>query len=99
MNASQLCVVTAISDDLKDLSVLIRETFDVQAVVLDAFRTNPGLGYPGGRRDVLFSIPQEDVPRFAVPRLEYGIRWWSDYLADSRCLVPKEILRKYEGRQ
>lgn len=30
--------------------------------------------------DLIFSIDTRDVPRFAIPRLEYGMRWLSDVL-------------------
>jgi hypothetical protein len=29
-------------------------------------------------KDLLFTIDNRDVPRFAIPRLEYGMRWLSD---------------------
>jgi hypothetical protein len=35
----------------------------------------------GGRADVFFAVHDEDVGKFAVPRLGYGIRWIEDALA------------------
>ena len=35
----------------------------------------------GADKDLLFTIDNRDVPRFAVPRLEYGMRWLSDVVA------------------
>ena len=34
----------------------------------------------GGRSDVLFAIHDEDVMKFAIPRLQMGIRWIEDVL-------------------
>lgn len=51
----------------------------------------------GGRNDLLFYINDNDIGRFAIWRLEYGIRWWEDfafYNGHSN-IVPKEILEKY----
>ena len=50
----------------------------------------------GGRNDLLFYINDEDVAKFAIWRLRYGIRWWEDFLANGHGdIVPKEILDKY----
>ena len=32
----------------------------------------------GGRHDLFFAFHNLDIMRVAVPRLMYGIRWWSD---------------------
>jgi len=34
----------------------------------------------GGRHDILFAIHNDDVMKFAVPRLQFGIRWIEDVL-------------------
>jgi hypothetical protein len=34
----------------------------------------------GDRNDVFFAVHSEDVGKFAVPRLSYGIRWIEDVL-------------------
>lgn len=33
-----------------------------------------------GRNDLFFYIHDDDINKFAVPRLSYGIRWWEDVL-------------------
>lgn len=91
----QICVLRGVSDSLDDLSKLIPETFDVRVQMLDEFRTRAGQGGEGGRRDVLFLIHADDISKFAVPRLEYGISWWEDYLANSKSIVPPSIKKKY----
>ena len=32
----------------------------------------------GGRNDLFFYVHDEDINKFAVPRLSMGIRWWED---------------------
>lgn len=51
----------------------------------------------GGRHDVLFYIHDEDIRKFALPRLSMGIRWWEDvvYYNDGAYLYSEEILKKY----
>jgi len=52
----------------------------------------------GGRNDVFFYAHAEDIGKFAVPRLQAGIRWWEDVVKynDNSHLYPKDILDKYE---
>jgi hypothetical protein len=51
----------------------------------------------GGRNDVFFYAHEEDIPKFAVPRLQAGIRWWEDVVGynDNSYLYPQEVLDKY----
>jgi hypothetical protein len=35
----------------------------------------------GGRNDLFFAIHDEDIPKFAVPRLMMGIRWIEDAMS------------------
>jgi hypothetical protein len=51
----------------------------------------------GGRSDVFFYIHDEDITKFAVPRLGLGIRWWEDvvHYNNNSHLYSKEILDKY----
>lgn len=56
----------------------------------------PEKGEEGGRCDLFFYIHNEDVFKFAVPRLWAGIRWWEDVLENGQgYLYPKEVLEKY----
>lgn len=51
----------------------------------------------GGRNDVFFYIHSNDIGKFAVMRLAYGIRWWEDVVSNNSHLIyPKEILEKYK---
>jgi len=51
-----------------------------------------------GGIDVLFWIPVEDIVKVALPRLQFGIRWWEDVVSeinDNRKYYSEEILAKY----
>jgi len=46
--------------------------------------------------DLFFYIADKDISKFAVPRLQMGIRWWEDVLGNGNGkLYPREILEKY----
>lgn len=70
---------------------------------LETVVTGPDLegGVPvpgtGGRHDVFFAVHDEDVGRFAVPRLSLGIRWVEDALMGSAAIWPEHI-RDYSSR-
>jgi len=47
----------------------------------------------GGRHDFMFYVHDADIPRFAVPRLMAGIRWWEDVVGNkNHKIYPKEFL-------
>ena len=51
----------------------------------------------GGRNDLFFYIADDDISKFAVPRLSMGIRWYEDVLGNGGGkLYPTEVLEKYE---
>ena len=51
----------------------------------------------GGRNDLFFYIADDDIMKFAVPRLSMGIRWYEDVLGNGGGkLYPTEVLEKYE---
>lgn len=51
----------------------------------------------GGRNDVFFAVHDEDVGKFAIPRLQYGMRWIEDVLSYRNCTSPiyPERVRNY----
>lgn len=50
----------------------------------------------GNRNDLFFFVHDEDVQKFAVPRLKAGIRWWEDVLGNGGGkLYHQSILEKY----
>ena len=54
----------------------------------------------GGRSDLFFKVHDDDIDKFAVPRLLAGVRWWEDVLDNewSEHLYPDEIYTKYPRR-
>jgi len=48
----------------------------------------------GGRCDFVFYVHNEDVMRFAVPRLNYGIRWWDDVVSNKSHIIYPAKFRK-----
>lgn len=50
----------------------------------------------GGRHDLFFLVHSDDVSKFAVPRLQMGIRWWEDVLGNGHGnIYSQEVLNKY----
>lgn len=49
----------------------------------------------GGRHDFVFFVHGADIGKFAIPRLQYGIRWWEDVvLNESHDIYPSNF-REY----
>lgn len=104
---SQVCVWPGIDigDDSPDEfeSWFKSNGFNVQ--YLETITTAPDRdanGYPvegtGGRHDIFFAIADNDVCRFALPRLQMGIRWIEDVLSnvngyDKSPLYPERVFK------
>ena len=74
------------------------EKFLARVQYLEEVETAPDFknGHPvegtGGRNDVLFAIHDEDIGKFALPRMQYGIRWIEDvYGNGSGGLYPERV--------
>ena len=53
----------------------------------------------GGRNDFFFYVNTADVPKFAIPRFHFGMRWWEDiYFNDGQDIYPPEFLAAYPNR-
>lgn len=73
------------------------------ATYLEEFKTLPSTdkhGNPiegtGGRNDLLFMVSPDNIGKFSVWRLQYGMHWWEDYLdAGAWEGVPPEVLKRY----
>lgn len=70
---------------------------------LEEFQTLPDIGKngkpvkdTGGRNDLLFALGDSvDTGKFAIWRLNYGMRWWEDYLDNGGYkITPKEVLKR-----
>ena len=94
-NYDQLCVLRGVTDELDELKPLLEQEFNIRVLMAEAFETLPDNSGPGGRREVLFWVHNDDVMRFAIPRLQYGISWWEDYLSNNRALIPSRVRNAY----
>jgi len=55
-------------------------------------------GGEGGRHDAVFSLHPQDTGKFASARFQMGNdvpRWWEDYVANNREIIPKEDLKRF----
>jgi len=101
-NFSQLCVWEGTivgADEVANFEGWLQSEFGVRAKYVDEVLTlpTPGEQGTGGRNDVFFRVHDEDVMKFAVPRLTIGIKWWEDVLGNGNgVLYPQEVLEKYE---
>jgi len=80
----------------------IAEAFNgTRAVYLEDVTTNPDLnddGSPvpgtGGRIDAFFAVHEDDIPKFAVARLRYGMQWIDDvYWHHNDHRYPSSVLK------
>ena len=88
-NFSQVCVWpgTIVTDQqIQEFEGYFKENgFRVQ--YLETLLTSPNrdengatVSETGGRHDVFFAVHSDDVMKFAIPRLQMGIRWIEDVL-------------------
>ena len=85
---SQVCVwpgTVAGADKIDEFEKFIAEEFDgVRVQYLEEIETYPSVKNgkivegTGGRSDLFFAVHSDDIGKFAVPRLEVGIRWIED---------------------
>ena len=71
----------------KEFEKFILEKFDTRAQFLETITTLPNTEgedslESGGRLDVFFAVHEDDVVKFAIKRLAFGIRWIEDVLSN-----------------
>ena len=49
----------------------------------------------GGRHDFVFFVHSDDIGKFAVPRLQFGIRWWEDVVGNKSHNIYPSSFRNY----
>ena len=87
-NYTQVCVFPGLLVDenkIQAFTDLIKEAFDTRVQYLETILTKPDVDDPentGGRSDVFFAVHQDDIGKFAVKRLQYGIRWIEDAMSN-----------------
>ena len=103
---SQLCVWpgTNLGDGTsEDFEAWVSEAFngtrvkfsEVVETLLDRDVNGDPVEGTGGRTDMLFYVHSEDVEKFALRRVAYGIRWWEDAISQSSHLYDDNVLSKY----
>lgn len=65
-----------------DFQKFITENFDARIKLIGEHRIS------GDRTDLLFFIHSEDIPKFAVARLSWGMRWLEDVMANDGSYRP-----------
>ncbi len=99
---NQLCVLQGTimpEGGAKELEAFFKNEMGVTVKFETEVKTlpdTPECTETGGRNDLFFYIADDDIGKFAVPRLQMGIRWWEDVLGNGNGkLYPEEILEKY----
>ena len=103
---NQLCVWpgTVVGDSKKvqkDFVKFFKDELGVTVKYETEVKTLPDPGdlgmKTGDRNDIFFYIADGDISKFAIPRLNMGIRWYEDVLSNGGDkLYPTEVLEKYE---
>lgn len=82
------CMVVESGQSPEDFVSLMQKEMGVRVQYLEEVKTNPdrfadGSPVPGTgqRNDLIFAVHNDDVMKFAIPRLQFGIRWLEDVLA------------------
>lgn len=88
-------------EKIAEFEQFMKTTFGVRVKYLEEIKTKPTVEFgtivkkTGNRNDVFFSVHSADISKFAVPRLEYGIRWVEDVLNNERgeSIYPERIVK------
>ena len=99
---NQLCVLQGTimpEGGAKELETFFKDEFGVKVKFETEVKTlpnEPGCTLTGDRNDIFFYIADDDIGKFAVPRLSMGVRWWEDCLLNGDGMFyTKEFLEKY----
>jgi len=84
-NFNQVCVWpgTLVGEtEATKFEAFMLKTHSIHVQYLEEIKTLPRIeqGYVGGRNDLFFAIHNDDVGKFAIPRLQTGIKWIEDVL-------------------
>lgn len=99
---TQLCVWQGVSlgnDTGVDFEKFIMDECSCRIKFAEEVVTLPCLekNEEGGRHDLFFYVHDDDIGRFAVKRLPYGIRWWEDVLGNGNGYqYSEDTLKKYQ---
>lgn len=99
----QVCVWPATSvgnDKVAEFEAYMAQTFNgVRVQYLEEILTNPTPNEvgTGGRNDTFFAVHADDVDKFAVPRLGWGIRWLEDVYGNGQGYLYPDRVAAYKS--
>ncbi len=101
-NFTQVCVWpgTVVGKTRKEIKEFVQwglTEFGVRLQYLEEIETKPDGTGPGGRSDLFFAIHSEDVGKFAVPRIAYGIRWIEDVFGNHQGHLYPDRVAEYKS--
>lgn len=71
----------------------LAETHSIHEAKTPSFAEIEGTG---GRHDFFFFVKNADVPKFALKRFRFGMRWWTDvFFNDGEGIYPIEFRNAY----
>ena len=95
---TQVCVWpgTLVDGKIEEFEEFMFKEFGSRVQYLEEIKTLPdkGVDGTGDRNDLFFAVHEEDVGKFAIPRLQMGIRWIEDVLAKGNYtnkIYPKRV--------
>jgi len=87
---NQVCIWPATvvgKEKIENFEEFMLQQFKTRVQYLEEIETSPDVDIngevikgTGNRNDVFFSVHDEDIGKFAIARLAYGIRWIEDVL-------------------
>lgn len=88
------------SDQTADFEEWILTEFGTRVQYLESIKTNPDPGRPGsgGRIDAFFAVHNDDIPRFAYPKIQIGARWLEDVYFNNQGHLYPERVKEYLGQ-
>lgn len=91
-------------DQVADFEKFMMDEFGVRASYIEEVLTAPDRdrnGYPvedtGGRNDLFFYVHSDDIPKFSVARLGYGMRWIEDVYSNGGGNLYPERIAEYRS--
>jgi hypothetical protein len=87
----------------KSVMAFFKVVFDIDITPVGCVETLPDtdadgveIKGTGGRHDFFFFVKTADVPKFAIKRFQFGMRWWEDiYFNEGEGIYPIEFRRAY----
>ena len=96
---NQLCVMEGTlfpEGGVNEFHKFFKDEMGVRVKFENQVKTLPDETGPGGRNDLFFYIHDDDIGKFAVPRLSMGVRWWEDVLLNGNGkLYDEDVLKAY----